>query len=34
MIKSLAYVINKHKNTVTEDIIKDESDAVFIDVLS
>lgn len=28
IIKSLAYVINKHRNIVTEDIIKDESDAV------
>lgn len=28
--KSLAYVTNKHRNVVTEDIIKDESDAEFL----
>lgn len=30
IIKSLAYVINKHRNIVTEDIIKDENDAVLL----
>lgn len=29
MIKSLVYAINKHRNIVTEDIVKDQSDTEF-----
>ena len=34
MIKSLTNAVNKHRNMVTESIVKDESETVFIDVLS
>lgn len=34
MIKSLPHGINKHRNVGKENLIKDERDAIFTDVLS